>query len=75
MSAGELNILRKMSRREQVYNFIRDFMRVNKYAPSQQEIAESLGVDSTFGIRKHLEALEKDGKIKRFGNRAIQIIQ
>lgn len=62
------NILQRTDlpeRQAQVLDFLEEYIDVAGYPPSILEIADSLGVASTFGIRKHLEALEKKGFIRR----------
>lgn len=42
---------------------IYDFMKREKYAPTNAEIAELMGVVSTYGVRKHLDRLQDQGLI------------
>ena len=44
-----------------VLDFVEEFIDISGYPPSIAEITEYLGVSSTFGVRKHLEALIKKG--------------
>ena len=48
-----------------VLDFIEEFIDISGYPPSIAEITEFLGVSSTFGVRKHIEALTKKGFIVR----------
>ena len=50
-----------------VLDFIEKFIEISGYPPSITEIAEHLGVSSTFGVRKHVDALVKKGFIVRGG--------
>ena len=61
---------------ERVYNFIVDFNVKNGYNPSVREICKATGLSSTSTIAYYLDKLEKDGKIKRSGNknRAMEIL-
>ncbi|MBS1902984.1 MAG: transcriptional repressor LexA [Bacteroidetes bacterium] len=54
-------------RQAQVLGFIEEFIDISGYPPSILEIAEALDVSSTFGIRKHLDALIKKGFLVRGG--------
>jgi len=55
------------TQQQRVLEFIRDHFRRHGYPPSIDEITAHLGVASTFGVRKHLEALIKKGFITREG--------
>jgi repressor LexA len=52
-------------RQMQVLDFIEEFIDISGYPPTISEIAEALDMASTFGVRKHIEALEKKGFIRR----------
>lgn len=54
-------------RQAQVLNFIEEFIDISGYPPSILEIADALDVTSTYGIRKHLDALVKKGFLSRGG--------
>ena len=62
-------------RQREIYEFIRDCIRSNGYAPSFEEIARRIGATSVATIHKHLTALENKGAIKRKKNfsRAIEL--
>lgn len=65
------------TQQRKVLEFIRDHTKICGYPPSIEEIANYLGTSSSFGIRKHLEALTKKGFITREGSglaRAIKIL-
>ena len=50
-----------------VLDFVEEFIDISGYPPTIAEITEFLGVSSTFGVRKHIEALTKKGFIVRGG--------
>src|SRR5688572_2775155 len=52
-------------RQLQVLDFIEEFIDISGYPPTISEIGEALDMASTFGVRKHIEALEKKGFIRR----------
>ena len=52
-------------RQLQVLDFINDYISRFGNAPSQREIAASLGINGTLGVMKHLQALERKGCIVR----------
>lgn len=53
------------ARQRQTYDFIRTFMAKNSYAPTLQEIASALGISGNLGVLRHLDALERQGMIRR----------
>lgn len=66
----ESNIIQRTDlpdRQSQVLDFIEEFIDISGYPPTVSEIAEALDVASTFGVRKHIEALEKKGFVRRAG--------
>ena len=64
------------TRREQIYNFLVDFIKKNGYAPSVREICTGTNLSSTSSVYMHLLKLEDEGKIqmKRQSTRAIKVI-
>ena len=50
-----------------VLDYIEEFLEISGYPPSISEIADHLGVSSTFGVRKHIDALLKKGFLVRGG--------
>jgi repressor LexA len=48
-------------RQEQILGFIQDFIQESGYPPTLREIAKEFELSSTFGVKRHLEALEKKG--------------
>lgn len=55
------------AQQSKVLDFVEEFIDISGYPPSVAEITEFLGVSSTFGVRKHLEALIKKGFLVRGG--------
>ncbi len=64
------------TRREQIYNFLVDFIKKNGYAPSVREICTGTDLSSTSSVYMHLLKLEDEGKIqvKRKSTRAIKVV-
>ncbi len=59
-----------------VLDYIEEYLEISGYPPSISEITDYLGVSSTFGVRKHLEALLRKGFLVRGGaglSRAIMV--
>ena len=56
---------RLTERQNQVYEFLRDYVRRNGKPPTIKEVGESLGIRSTNGVHKMLVVLEKKGYITR----------
>ncbi len=50
-----------------VLDYIEEYLEISGYPPSISEITDYLGVSSTFGVRKHLEALLRKGFLVRGG--------
>ena len=48
----------------------------NGFSPSNRDIANGVGLKSTEGVKRHLDKLEKDGKIKTkpYQPRAISVV-
>ena len=64
-----------MSKTDEVYNFIEEYVSINNYPPTVREICEKMKLDSTATVVYHLKKLENSGKIVRNGNknRAIEL--
>jgi len=61
-------------RQEEVLDLVLEALEKRGYPPSIREICDALGLSSTRGALRHLEALEKKGFITRAsGARAIQV--
>jgi repressor LexA len=63
------------TRQREVFDFIRSFIRTNRYPPTIREIALSFGF-SVKGSYDHVKALQKKGFIRCAGNRsrAIEVV-
>jgi len=61
-------------RQEETLQFVLETLEERGYPPSVREICEALGLSSTRGAQRHLEALERKGFISRApGARAIRV--
>ena len=47
-----------------ILDFIIQYMMDNGFSPSNRDIANGVGLKSTEGVKRHLDKLKKDGKIK-----------
>jgi repressor LexA len=56
---------RLTARQNEAYEFIRAYQRRHHKPPTLQEIGEALGISSTNGVFKLLQALEKKGYLRR----------
>lgn len=68
--------LQGIARRKQILAFIIQYMTDNGYAPSNRDIGDGVGLKSTESVKRHLDKLEKDGKIKTkpYQPRAISVV-
>lgn len=59
-----------------ILDFIIQYMMDNGFSPSNRDIANGVGLKSTEGVKRHLDKLEKDGKIKTkpYQPRAISVV-
>ncbi len=48
-------------RQENIYNFIKEFIDFNSYPPTYREIGAHFNIASTFGVKRHIDALIKKG--------------
>jgi repressor LexA len=48
-------------RQREILNFIQEFSSFNGYAPTYREIAKQFNIASTFGVKRHIDALAKKG--------------
>ncbi len=60
-------------RQEEILNFINSYREINGFPPTIREIAKQFQLSSTFGVKKHLDALVKKGylQISSFASRGI----
>lgn len=63
------------NRQKEILDFIQKFISDNGFPPTLREIAANFGLASTFGVKRHLDALKKKGylKIESFASRAITL--
>ncbi len=63
-------------RQNEILNFIKDYLRENEFPPTLREIGSKFQISSTFGVKRHLDALEKKGYvvIERNASRGIRIV-
>jgi repressor LexA len=63
-------------RQKQVLDYLVTFLNKNKYSPSYEEIARSLGLASLATVHKHIGTLERKGFIRRGYNqsRSIEVL-
>jgi len=63
-------------RQNEILIFIKEFVRENGYPPTLREIGSRFQISSTFGVKRHLDALKKKGYvvIERNASRGIRII-
>lgn len=64
-------------RQEDILKFINDFINTNGFPPSYREIGNHFGIASTFGVKRHLDALVKKGflTIDSKTNRSISLTE
>lgn len=60
-------------RQKQVYDYVRESINKNGYAPSLEEICGAMHLSSLATVHKHLENLREKGVIKRRWNRSRSI--
>lgn len=62
-------------RQEDILNFIFEFIQKNGYPPTYREIGSRFNIASTFGVKRHLDALVKKGyiNIDSNSNRSISL--
>lgn len=66
---------RTSNKREEIFQFLKEFIAENGYPPSTREIMDGVGLQSTASVHYHLTDLRKEGRITMAGskNRAISI--
>jgi repressor LexA len=64
-------------RQQEILSFILEFRDENGYPPTLREIGRKFGISSTFGVKRHLDALVKKGylNIESNASRGISIIK
>lgn len=63
-----------MKSRERVLNAIIEYMEKHQFSPSIRELCDMTGLKSTSTVHQQLNNLEKEGKIRCFGVRQIEVI-
>lgn len=63
-------------RQQEILNFIQQYIDMSGYPPTLREIGKKFGISSTFGVKRHLDALVKKGYLNIGSNqsRALSII-
>jgi repressor LexA len=56
------------ARQEEILNFISDYIEFNGFPPTYREIGKQFEISSTFGVKRHLDALSKKGYLNIEGN-------
>jgi len=49
--------------KKQIYNYIQQYIFVNKYSPTVREICKGVGLYSTNTVHRYLHILKADGRI------------
>jgi repressor LexA len=64
-------------RQEEILNFIQNFLQENGYPPTIRQIGSHFGISSTFGVKGHMDALEKKGYLNKESNtsRGISLVR
>lgn len=64
-------------RQQDILTFIQQFLGENGYPPTLREIGKNFGISSTFGVKRHLEALVKKGyvNIESNASRGISLLK
>ncbi len=64
-------------RQEDILNFIKEFLLEYGYPPTLRQIGKQFSITSTFGVKRHLDALEKKGylNVESNASRGISIIR
>ncbi len=55
-------------RQEEILSFIQQFLQENGYPPTLREIGKRFDISSTFGVKRHLDALTKKGYLNISSN-------
>ena len=56
------------SRQQEILQFLQQFISESGYPPTLREIGKQFGMSSTFGVQRHIEALQKKGYLSRDSN-------
>lgn len=65
------------NRQEEILRFINDFIIKNSFPPTYREIGNFFNISSTFGVKRHLDALVKKGfiNVDSKSNRSISLTE
>lgn len=65
------------ARQQEILNFIQEFVEFNGYPPTYREIGKKFDISSTFGVKRHIDALIKKGFLASESNtsRTLSIIE
>lgn len=55
-------------RQKEILNFIQDYVDFNGFPPTYREIAKQFNLASTFGVKRHIDALVKKGFLNNTNN-------
>lgn len=63
-------------RQQEILEFIRNYVEMNSYPPTYREIGNHFGISSTFGVKRHIDALVKKGvlNIGSNANRSMSVV-
>ena len=63
-------------RQQEIFEFIQDYIEMNGYPPSYREIGKRFEIASTFGVKRHIDALIKKGYLtsENNTNRTLSVI-
>jgi len=61
--AGAATIAQGKERRKKIMSYVKSYTRKHGFAPSIEEIAEGVGLESKTAVRHHLAILAEDGKV------------
>jgi repressor LexA len=64
-------------KQQQILNFLKDYRNKHGYPPTLREIGQHFGISSTFGVKRHLDALVKKGflNIESNASRGISFVK
>jgi len=55
-------------RQQEILNFIQDYVDFNNFPPTYREIGKKFNIASTFGVKRHIDALVKKGFLNNSSN-------
>lgn len=68
--------LKLTDRQQEILTFIQQYLDLNGYPPTLREIGKKFDISSTFGVKRHLDALVKKGylNVESHQSRALSIV-